>query len=276
MSMKRKLIIATMHHKEQVIAPLFEAIDFEIAVAPINTDLLGTFSGEVERTLSPIEAALAKCKLAIEQTGISCAVASEGSFGPHPQYYWLPANEEFVVFLDTENDIQLIGKILTTETNFNGTVCHSMQDVQSFIDKALFPSHAVIIKKSKDDFTEIKKGIQSGEELFEVVTHWLDKYGSVYLETDMRAMHNPTRMKAIEKAAENLIEKYNRKCLSCQAPGFDVTEVIRGLPCAACGLPTSVTMAYVYSCKKCNYTEEKKYPKGIKLADPQFCQMCNP
>jgi hypothetical protein len=275
--MKRKLAIATMHHKEQVIAPLFESIGFDIVVeAPINTDVLGTFSGEVERTLSPLDAAIAKCKLAIEQTGISCAVASEGSFGPHPQYYWLASNEELVVFVDIQSDIQLWAKVLTTETNFAAATCNTIQQVQDFCEQVQFPSHGIIVKKSKEDFSEIKKGVQSGEDLFLITNDWIDKYGSVYLETDMRAMHNPTRMHTIEQATQKLIEKYNSKCPQCTFPGFEVSEVIRGLPCAACGLPTSSAMAYVYNCKKCNYTQQKKYPKGIKLSNPQFCAVCNP
>jgi hypothetical protein len=47
----RRLLIATKHHKEQVIAPVFEK---ELAVQcftsdEFDTDSLGTFSGEIER-----------------------------------------------------------------------------------------------------------------------------------------------------------------------------------------------------------------------------------
>ena len=55
----RRLIIATQHHKEKVIAPLFEE---KLGVhcftdSQLNTDVLGTFSGEVERNNDPITTA---------------------------------------------------------------------------------------------------------------------------------------------------------------------------------------------------------------------------
>jgi len=61
-----------------------------ICIVPENldTDLLGTFSGEIERELSPMDAARQKCLLAMELTGADLAVASEGSFGAHPLLYF--------------------------------------------------------------------------------------------------------------------------------------------------------------------------------------------
>ena len=41
-----------------------------------------------------------------------------------------------------------------------------------------------------------------------------------FIETDMRAFKNPTRMEAIEKATENLIENIQSECPKCQSPGF--------------------------------------------------------
>jgi len=275
--MERKLVIATMHGKEQVLAPLFQQLGFGVSVAQqINTDALGTFTGEIERTFTPIEAAIAKCHLAIQQTGIPCAVASEGSFGPHPHYYWLASDEEFVVFVDCENDLQIVGKVISTGTNFSAANCKKWEDVQLFAKQVQFPSHAVIAKKSKNDFSEIEKGIQSSEALFEVANLWLNQHGQIYLETDMRAMFNPSRMKVIKQAGEALVNKFKQQCPQCRAPGFDVVKNIQGLICAVCGMPTQNTLAYRYGCKKCGFFQEKMYPKGQKVADPQFCESCNP
>ena len=49
----RKLVIATKHGKESVLKPLFDkelGVKSEL-VEGLDTDLLGTFSGEIERTL---------------------------------------------------------------------------------------------------------------------------------------------------------------------------------------------------------------------------------
>lgn len=123
----RKIAIATMHGKEQVIAPVLqESLGIEFVVPQqLNTDQLGTFSGEVERLLSPLEAARKKCLMAAELTGATLAIASEGSFGPHPAFYFLPADEEIVLLMDLENKWEFKAKKISTETNFFYGICHS-------------------------------------------------------------------------------------------------------------------------------------------------------
>jgi hypothetical protein len=81
----RSLVVATMHGKESVIGPLLQqSLGVNVATAAgLNTDTFGTFSGEVERTVSPIAAARLKCDAAQALTGASLVLASEGSFGAH-------------------------------------------------------------------------------------------------------------------------------------------------------------------------------------------------
>jgi hypothetical protein len=104
----------------------------------------------------------------------------------------------------------------------------------------------------------------------------LQKNQSVYLETDMRAMHNPTRMKVIEKACETLIEKLFSCCPVCKTPGFDVTQVIAGLLCSWCKRPTRSTAAHIYTCHHCFFEQEKKFPHNKTAEDPMYCDFCNP
>ena len=56
MFQNRQLLIATKHNKERVIAPLLEeALGVTCVVNDtFDTDTLGTFTGEVERTLDPL------------------------------------------------------------------------------------------------------------------------------------------------------------------------------------------------------------------------------
>jgi hypothetical protein len=88
----RQLLIATKHNKERVIAPLFEKALGVTCIVPDNfdTDLLGTFSGEVEREQDPLSTARRKCLLAMQQANCDLAIASEGSFGPHPSLFLSP------------------------------------------------------------------------------------------------------------------------------------------------------------------------------------------
>ena len=92
----RKLVIATKHKKEQVIAPLLENALGAKCIVPegFDTDTFGTFSGEKERADDPVITARIKCLKAMELTGATLGVASEGSFGPHPSLFFINADEE--------------------------------------------------------------------------------------------------------------------------------------------------------------------------------------
>jgi len=66
-----QLVIAKLHGKEKVIAPVLErGLGVSILVPEyFDTDRFGTFAGEVERRGSALEAARLKCDVAIEQPG---------------------------------------------------------------------------------------------------------------------------------------------------------------------------------------------------------------
>ena len=64
-------------------------------------------------------------------------------------------------------------------------------------------------------------------------------------------------------------------CPECQWPGFACVEIKRGLKCSQCGEPTRLTLSKVYTCKSCNYTDERFYTEG-QQAEPQYCDHCNP
>jgi hypothetical protein len=99
----RTLIVATMHAKEMVIGPLAKtSLGVEVMVpSGLNTDLLGTFTGEIQRAKDPIETLRNKCQLAIGLTGMDLCIASEGSFGQHPALFFVPADEEVVTIIGT-------------------------------------------------------------------------------------------------------------------------------------------------------------------------------
>lgn len=274
----RKLLIATQHGKEKVIAPLLEKnLGVQCVTNQLfNTDTLGTFSGETERLLDPIANAREKCLLAMSANNADLAIASEGSFGPHPSMLFIPADDEFLILLDTKNDLEIMVRELSTDTNFNGSQIDHEAALLSFAKDANFPSHGLILRKSKEEKEAIFKGITSMVSLKKTFQGLLQKYGSVYVETDMRAHFNPTRMRLIEKATHKLIEKINTYCPQCSSPGFGVTAVNKGLRCSACGVPTRSTLSYSYTCQKCNFTEEKRYPNKKTTEDPAYCDYCNP
>ena len=274
----RYLVIATKHNKEKVIAPILERELGVKCFVPVNldTDALGTFTGEVERKDDPITTARKKCLLAMELENCDMAIASEGSFGLHPSIFFAYADDEFLLFIDKKNNLEIIVRELSLETNFNGSVITNKKELDEFAEKIKFPSHGLIIRKADTDFSEIEKGITNKNKLIETYNHFAKLYGSVYVETDMRAMYNPTRMTVIETATVKLANKINTLCPDCNTPGFGITAAKQGLPCELCHFPTRSTLSYIYICQKCSYSKEEKYPNEKYFEDPMYCDICNP
>src|SRR5208283_4118015 len=126
--------IATMHSKERVIAPIM-AQWFGLRVERadnIDTDALGTFTGEVERKGSMLDAARAKAKLAIERTGARFGLGSEGAFGPHPVIPILSSGVELMVLIDSDSDHE-IAVHRRTRTNYDSTSASPGKDLSDFL-----------------------------------------------------------------------------------------------------------------------------------------------
>lgn len=278
----RVAVLGTMHRKEAAIAPVFASeLGMKVIVpANFNTDVFGTFTRDIERVGTQIEAARIKAEKALEMAGGSLALASEGSFIPHPHIPYLPCNREIVILVDKEHDLEVIGEELSVETNHAHRVISCLDEAIKFAQEIGFPGHGLVVmlKENPDYATEIIKGISNEVELIDAV-NWGLKHsedGKIHLETDMRAMHNPTRMKTIEKAAINLVNKLKICCPECGTPGFGVTKRIPGLACAACGAPTLLIKQAIYECQKCKFKKVKSYPDGEQFADPGNCMYCNP
>lgn len=279
---KRVGVIATMHQKEKVIAPLLEQeLEIRTLVPPdFNTDVFGTFTREIKRHGTQIAAAKLKAETALKLTGETLAVASEGSFVPHPLVPYIYSNREIVILVDKQNEIEIIGEEFSLETNFNYQIVDNLQEAYDFAAKIGFPEHGLVMSwedKSTQN-REIIKGITTEAKFQATINIALKNSvnGKVNLETDMRALYNPTRMQNIAKATFNLLTKIKSLCPNCSAPGFAITEKIAGLPCGMCSMPTSLTLAVIYQCQKCGFKQEKLFTEHGEFADPAQCNYCNP
>jgi hypothetical protein len=275
---ERTLIIATKHKKEEVIAPILErSLGVKIRVPEgLDTDRLGTFTGEVEREHDPITTMRYKCDMAMETTGADLAVASEGSFGPHPTLMFVPADEEWLMLKDRRLGLEIKVRELSTDTNYAQAEVRTDAELLSFAERALFPSHALIMSAGPEAVSDIRKGITDRKELMEAFAYYMQRYGCTYVQTDMRAMYNPTRMRVIARAAEVLIARVQSLCPECSTPGYGVVRAVAGLPCSLCGSPTRSTLAYVSGCSFCGYEQQQLYPTGRTTEEPLYCDHCNP
>lgn len=274
----QSLLIATKHHKETVLAPLFrDKLGIgQVIVPAIDTDQLGTFSGETLRKGSPLETARAKCLMAFEYSDADLVLASEGSFGPHPELFLVHCDEEWLLFMDRKNQLEIFVREVSFDTNFGGTVLTNWNDLREFIGKSQFPSHALVVKDCELHPQKIDKGITDSNQLFEIVEMYFSKGENCYVETDMRAHLNPSRMKVIEKAGIALVNKILSCCPQCQTPGFGIVKALAGLPCGWCNSPTRSILSHVYECQKCGYLVEKIHPNKKTHESPEFCNYCNP
>lgn len=276
----RTLVLGTKHKKEKVIAPILEREFGVCVIVPDNfdTDQFGAFTREIVRTGDQLEAARRKATAAMDLLGADLSLSSEGSFGPHPDIPFIPSNFELVLLIDRKHGFEIRGHHRSGKTNAGVLYVSSVAEAKEFAKKIGFPEHGLVVRRSEHSKRDIFKGIASYQELEEKVSYLLGKFlvKKVYLETDLRAHVNPTRMKSIELATKDLVENIKSTCPKCAIPGFVIVDVVRGLPCGGCGQKTDLPLMIVRGCQKCKFKVQDRPPKSKDYADPGMCGYCNP
>lgn len=288
-----KVALATRHGKEKVIARALRwGLGAELLHVPsVDTDALGTFCGGVQRQGSALEACIAKAEAALEQAGTGLAMASEGSFGPHPHVPFLTAGLECMVFLDRKRGLMIREEALAPRTNFAHrfvqipSASGPDHELQRWLLQVGFPRHALMVRPKgsaaspgESDGGPVEKGLHRWEDLQPAIQRAVaaSAEGLALLETDMRAHCNPTRMAAIRGLAFRLVRRIASPCPACATPGWGVVAQRPGLPCVSCGLPTDLLLRQVWGCQLCSHSQERPRPDGLLTADPGQCQWCNP
>ena len=278
----RTVVIATMHRKEQVIAPLLSAALGVKTRVPehFDTDALGTFTRDVDRPADQLTTARLKAEAALDLTGETLAIASEGSFGPHPQIPFVACDRELVMLCDRTHSLEIVGEHISTETNYRSQTIGGLAEALTFAQSVGFPEHGLVVMPVADRNPKeaLAKGMTTAADLKEAVARVLSLSAErkAHVETDMRALYNPTRMKAIAQATQDLIQKVQQPCPQCHFPGFSIVQRHPGLPCQLCGAPTLLTHSVLYHCQHCQFQQSQFFPDAIRFADPMHCFYCNP
>lgn len=274
-----------MHEKEKILKPLFfNEFSAEIIVPKnVDTDLLGTFSGEIKRERDLKAVLRKKALLGIEQTGLKFGIASEGSFGPHPWIPFIACNQESLIFIDQQRDIEIFSHFVSTDNRAEYIEAETFEQIKEFLKNIQFGEQGVIVKPNHEyvESTEyIIKGLTNIDDVYEAFQKIKSKLESktVFVETDNRAYLSPKRRQVIFQTGEKLVEKLRSLCAGCHFPGFEMTDFIKGLVCSGCGLKSNKPLKEVWSCpnKSCSYQEIKDRADGIKNLDPAECDWCNP
>lgn len=274
-------VVSTQHGKEKLIQkPFKEGLGIDIVLPDnIDTDTLGTFTGEVERPGTMEEVIIAKAKMGLKQTKLFLAVASEGSFGPHPSIPFIGSDYEMLAFVDENLQIAVIEKTLSAKTNFSHRVVTPDDDIDEYLSKVGFPTHGMICKPNTYDKKDcIYKGIQDAEKLRQYIKICADisQDKKAHIETDMRAHMNPTRCLVIEELTHRLVKRINALCPACQTPGFGMVATERGLSCESCGGETQMVKHEIWGCVKCEFKNKQPRADGRIYAQTQYCGYCNP
>ncbi len=277
----KRAVLATMHGKERVLRPLLErGLGLKLHLPKgFDTDRFGTFSHEIERSGSQLDAARAKIAAAFEHDHrAQVAIASEGSFGPHPYIPLVPLGREIVLLHDRETGLEVIGRHADLLTNFEHQTVATLQQATDFAMRIGFPGHSLIAigvaHGAPDPGVYICKEMETLEQLALITKEVIALCGSAHLQTDMRAHRNPTRMRSIKRAGIDLVRRYRNRCPACLRPGFSVTQRIGGLTCAWCLESTNALRAEISICEGCGHRVER--PVEAKAADPGQCPHCNP
>ena len=274
----RQVALLTQHGKERVIAAALEpTLGCRVErVVGYDTDLLGTFTRDIPRAGMQLDAARKKARIGMSLSGLPLGLASEGSFRPDPMMGILPWNVEFLIWIDDELDIEVVG-VAQGKTNFAHVLAVSWEEAEAFASRVGFPAHYLVLRPTDENDPRIHKGIADWSDLQTAFASALDQSASrcVFIETDMRAHANPTRMDNIRLAAEELARKLRSFCPACGAPGFWIVERLTGLPCEACGEPTRETRAEVHGCLKCTHRVIRERA-DVMYASAGRCDDCNP
>lgn len=86
--------------------------------------------------------------------------------------------------------------------------------------------------------------------------------GATWLETDLRAHGNPTRMATIRRLAFRLVQRVVATCA--------------GLPCRVCDLATELVRLEEFGCVACSQRQLLPRRDRLTAADPAYCPDCNP
>ena len=266
-------VITTQHSKEELIAPALTALGIELIHHKFDTDTLGTFSGEIPRTLPQRDAALKKARIGMDATGMKCGLASEGSIGPDPIVPFINSAIESIAWIDDVNEIEIVEYERGTEVVAVKIEITSLDALDDFLNRADFPNHA-LIAYSASKKGPIYKGLRDLAELEKAVGA-LTKTESAIIESDLRAHMSPSRSEVIRHCAEKLAKRLQELCARCETPGFGVIANLYGLNCEECGENVGQAVrGELKGCAKCEYKEEKL--NGKESASPAQCGSCNP
>lgn len=158
--------LGTMHFKELALSDTFAKLGIHIKVPKsIDTDSFGTFTGEIPRYGSMIDAARAKAIAAARLIGCDVGLGSEGAYGPHPFVPFVPVGKELLVWHDLRSGLDIFELSIDEAPNFFHRDVSSLEDAKSFLSQIGFPQQGVVVLSADVAAENAEKGIRDYETL---------------------------------------------------------------------------------------------------------------
>jgi hypothetical protein len=270
--------LATIHAKDLAIAPPFRRLlEAEVVVAHgLDTDALGTFSGEVPRPDALVETCVIKAELAFRILDVDCAIASEGSYGPIDRVPLVSSGVEILAFIDRKRGLRIVETLRTHRTNWRLRRFKAGDPNVPAVVKAMgFPRYGVFVLNNSD-YSHPVKDLVNMDEVVAAVSREANRSddGLALVISDMRANRNPMRMRVLRALSWKLAKRLQRLCPKCHTPGFGPIGVRRGLPCELCGQATHWVDFEIDGCSVCGHAESRPRKDGRKTASKLSCASC--
>ncbi|MHB8498233.1 MAG: DUF6671 family protein, partial [Acidimicrobiales bacterium] len=192
----RVAVLSTKHAKLPLIGPPFQrAVGLQVDAVAVDTDTLGTFTGDIPRLGPPLETAIAKARLGMSAAGQALGIASEGSIGPDPAMPFVIADRELVVLVDDDTGIVVWETHTSWDIVTATTTVRPGENLEQFLTRAGFPAHQLIVRPNSGQAQPICKGIGNLGDLAAAVTECASVAtdGLACVETDLRAHACPSR-----------------------------------------------------------------------------------
>lgn len=290
----REVALASKHQKLNLIAPAFsELLQMNMVEVAVDTDQLGTFTGEIERVDPPLETAIKKARLGIESSGIPLGLASEGSIGPDPLIPWIQSDYELLVLVDAEHNriysesfrsneitvasVEIFPDDFTSDSTNEYWNEYWNEYLNDFLKKADFPGHALIVQPVSPISPIVFKGITGIDDLNSAIATSAEqsKLNKVRIQSDLRAMHSPSRQENIKKVAGLLAARIAAQCPQCNEPGWGRIGFNYGAQCSDCGQENpEVARDEILGCDICKHQISGRAINSE--IDPSRCHYCNP
>jgi len=271
-------VLTSQHEKQRLVAPSFkEVLGVELIERALDTDQFGTFSGDIERSASPLDTAIAKARLGMKESGLPRGVASEGFIGPDPFIPFVISDIEHLVWVDAERDIVVSESYRSLDIRTASTRTFVGADLSDFLQRADFPRHRLIVKAENSSPFFCAKGIGSVQALEAAISECSHRSetGAVIVESDLRAHCSPSRQVNIAATARLLALRISTHCPECHTPGWGKVGVERGLLCRDCSsFVEQAVRGDEMGCVKCDF--KKLELRAESRADPAICDWCNP